>query len=562
MVPSPKEFSKNRPASPAPGVKLGMGAVSSASSCPRPGDCGTLGARVHLVILHHHYRPGGVRRVIELAAPLLAQAAGGALTSVTLAGGEAPAEAWLGTLERALPGVPLRLHVEPSFGYWDEQQVSPPRLAERMAASLARLIEPADETVIWAHNAGLGRHPLLFRELARAATDRRVRLLLHHHDWWVDSRWHRWAEMRQAGVRTLGQAAATAFPPAVPVQHLTINQADARVLRRHLPGQVTWVPNPAQFAPPPSATRVRAANRWLRDQLRRSGPVWLLPCRLLRRKNVAEALLLTRWLRPEAWLVTTGGPSSADEQAYADTLADAAQRCGWPLRLGILRGAEADAPAVPELMAASEAVLLTSLQEGFGLPFLEAARAERPLLCRRLPNIAPDLRRFGFAFPCAYRELRIHPALFDGAGEQRRQARRLAEWRQRLPRACLPWAAAPPWLAELGAEPVPFSRLTLTAQLEVLTHPAEDSWPRCLPLNPWLGAWRRAAANGSLPVTTWPEEASRWLGPAATVARFRRALAAPKARVSAAQSRRVLDALVRRSLDPANQYPLLWKPEP
>jgi len=518
--------------------------------------------KVHLVILHHHYRPGGVRRVIELAAPLLAQAAGETLTSVTLAGGEAPEEAWLRTLESALPGVPLRLQVEPAFGYWDEQRASPRRLAERIESCLARLIESADETVIWAHNAGLGRNPLLFRELTRACVDRPVRLLLHHHDWWVDSRWHRWAEMRQVGVRTLGQAAVTAFPSGVSVQHLTINQADARVLRRHLPRQVTWVPNPAQLAPPPSASRVRAANRWLREQLGRSGPVWLLPCRLLRRKNVAESLLLTRWLRPEAWLVTTGGPSSADEQPYAGMLADAAQRCRWPLRLGLLQGAEADVPSVTELMAASEAVLLTSLQEGFGLPYLEAARAGRPLLCRRLANIAPDLHRFGFTFPCAYREIRIHPALFDGAGEQRRQARRFTEWRRRLPRACRRWAAPPPWLARLGAEPMAFSRLTLTAQLEVLTHPAEDSWQRCLPLNPWLGAWRRAAANGRLPVTTWPDEASRWLGPAPTVERFRRVLAAPEARGSASQSRRAMEALVRRSLDPANQYPLLWKPEP
>ena len=103
--------------------------------------------------------------------------------------------------------------------------------------------------------------------------------------------------------------------------------------------------------------------------------MWLLPCRLLRRKNIAEALLLTRWLRPEAWLVTTGGVSSAEEQAYADGLAAAAQTHGWRLRLGILHGDESQKPSVPELLAASEAVLLTSLQEGFGLPYLEAAAA-------------------------------------------------------------------------------------------------------------------------------------------------------------------------------------------
>ncbi|OYV85625.1 MAG: hypothetical protein B7Z73_13210, partial [Planctomycetia bacterium 21-64-5] len=40
--------------------------------------------------------------------------------------------------------------------------------------------------------------------------------------------------------------------------------------------------------------------RWLSEQLGDDAPVWLMPCRLLRRKNLAEALLLARWLRPEA----------------------------------------------------------------------------------------------------------------------------------------------------------------------------------------------------------------------------------------------------------------------
>jgi glycosyltransferase involved in cell wall biosynthesis len=52
-------------------------------------------------------------------------------------------------------------------------------------------------------------------------------------------------------------------------------------------------------------------------------------------------------------------------------------------------------------MGISEAVLLTSIQEGFGLPYLEAAAARRPLVARALPNIAPDCASSGFAFPSA-----------------------------------------------------------------------------------------------------------------------------------------------------------------
>ncbi|MCL6622944.1 MAG: hypothetical protein K6T55_12720, partial [Syntrophobacterales bacterium] len=63
--------------------------------------------------------------------------------------------------------------------------------------------------------------------------------------------------------------------------------------------------------------------------------------------NLAEALLLTRWLRPGAWLVTTGGASSAEEQPYAERLAAAARAHGWPLRLGVLAGDESAKPWLP-----------------------------------------------------------------------------------------------------------------------------------------------------------------------------------------------------------------------
>jgi hypothetical protein len=288
--------------------------------------------------------------------------------------------------------------------------------------------------------------------------------------------------------------------------------------------------------------------------------VWLLPCRLLRRKNIAEALLLTRWLRPEAWLVTTGGVSSAEEQAYADALAVAAQSHGWRLCLGILQRDESQKPSVPELLATSETVLLTSLQEGFGLPYLEAAALRRPLLARELPNIAPDLAKFGFKFPQSYRELRVDPALFDWHRERDRQARLFAEWKSLMPRAAAKLAGKPAVLAAGQAPcPVPFSRLTLAAQLEVLVQPVERSWERCAPLNPFLKTWRARAVAGRLLASPWPPSAARWLGGRAYVRRFLELVpplfskAPPAGASQAAQAE-----FLRKKLRAEYLYPLLW----
>jgi len=288
--------------------------------------------------------------------------------------------------------------------------------------------------------------------------------------------------------------------------------------------------------------------------------VWILPCRLLRRKNVAEALLLTRWLRPEAWLVTTGGVSSTDERPYYDRLAAAARSHGLPLRLAVLAGDETRKPSVAELLAASEAVLLTSVQEGFGLPYLEAAAARRPLIARHLPNVAPDLARFGFRLAQAYEEILIDPTLFDWPAELRRQQQLFARWKRQLPRRYRAWAGVP-LLVATGERPgaVPFSALTLTAQIEVLTQNVGDSWRLCAPLNPVLIGWRQRAATGMLGLTPWPRTADRWLSGWAYARRFRQIVrrGSPRpASVRAALS--VQEELVRLKLAQAHRYPLLW----
>jgi glycosyltransferase involved in cell wall biosynthesis len=550
-----------------------------------------------VVVVHYHWRPGGVRRIVELAVPHIVRAFAGRVTRVTLAGGEAPDLAWLQHFITSLAGLPVEVFVEPAFGYFSEQRRGPAAIRARVLQGLNQLL--ADPScLVWAHNLGLARNLILSSELVRACEARGIRLLAHHHDWWFDQRWQRWPELRLAGFRTLALTAQAVFgavreipanrspgrarsviPRGVPdTQHLAINQLDAAVLKKHLGERATWQPNLLEPGPEPARERVRLARTWLHDQLETDAPVWLLPCRLLRRKNVAEALLLTRWLRPEAWLVTTGGVSSADEVAYHDRLAAASHAHGWPLRLGMLALDESRKPSVPELLAASECVLLTSIQEGFGLPYLEAAAARRPLIARNLPNIAPDLARFGFRFPQAYDELLIEPSLFDWDAEQHRQRILFAKWKRQLPGAYASQVAANvrkptgtiaqfrPLASSAKPEPVPFSRLTLAAQLEVLAQPIARSWELCAPLNPFLVLWSRRAQQGKLRVTQWPTRAAHLLSGRAYAERFLKAASARAVtRTKIHNPDRLARALqadfIRIRLQPEYLYPLLWSLE-
>jgi hypothetical protein len=104
-----------------------------------------------------------------------------------------------------------------------------------------------------------------------------------------------------------------------------------------------------------------------------------------------------------------------------------------------------------------------------------------------------------------------------------------------------------------------FSRLTLTAQLEILAVPAEATWRLCAPLNPFLPGWRKLAARGQLATTTWPETADAWLsGPAyarrfAKIARSASGQAPADGAANAAQ-----EQFIRMKVASENLFPLLW----
>jgi glycosyltransferase involved in cell wall biosynthesis len=534
---------------------------------------------VTLLIVHYHLRPGGIRRVIELAAPHLAREAartrpGAAplqpISRVLLAVGEPAEPAWQKRLARALAPLPLSVHVEPAIRYLAEQRRAPSEIRERLRRTLGALVAAlaGERGVVWAHNLGVGRNWILAEELARACAEHDVPLLSHHHDWWFDQRWARWPELRGAGRRTRVAAARAVFPPRGRVVHLAINRADAAVLQRHCGRRAVWLPNLTEPLPPPAPERVAFARRWLQRQCGRTPaaaradtPIWLAPTRLLRRKNIAEALLLMRWLRPEAWLVVSGAASSAAEAPYARALENAARRFGWPLRLGALADARPPVPSMAELLAACDVVLLTSIQEGFGLPFLEAAAAARPLIARRLPNIAPDLRAFGFRFPYAYDDVLVAPELFDWRAERARQERAFRAWRKTLPAFAVKLLREPPLAADARPRPVPFSQLTLEAQLEVLAVPAAESWTACAPWNPFLKPWRGLAASGALRPTRWPPAANRWLSGRAYARGWFTALQRANARAPAAFSpTRLQEEFLRAKLAAAHLHPLLWSP--
>lgn len=122
-------------------------------------------------------------------------------------------------------------------------------------------------------------------------------------------------------------------------------------------------------------------------------PLFLLPARLTKRKNIELALYILKELQhvfPGARLLITGpeGPHNPANRAYKQKLLDLRDNLG--LDQAVIFLAELYQGFVPDEVIAdfyrlADALLFTSKEEGFGIPLLEAGFSRQPAFCADIP---------------------------------------------------------------------------------------------------------------------------------------------------------------------------------
>jgi hypothetical protein len=362
-----------------------------------------------VAIVHYHLGQGGVSRVIATASRLMTMAG---IRHVILAGPspEAPE-----------PGLPVRLVGGLQYG---GQGGDAADLLERMrAAALAALGEAPN---IWHfHNHSLGKNPRLPEVVARLAAEN-GRLLLHIHDLAEDGRPENAANL--TGCRDL-------YPLGPRVHYAFLNSRDReRFVSAGLPE------TGAHLLENPIAVRPAAASA-------PGPPLLLYPVRGIRRKNLGELVLLTALSPPGTRAAIARAPLNSRWSSVHDGWRRFSAEMELPVQFDVADrvapGQSADRSFEAWLSRATHLVT-TSVSEGFGMVFLEAAALGKPLLGRNLPHLARDHAARGIRAGRLYDKLLVPAEWIDRTILERRLREALdASWNawQRPPPSCSPAAA-------------------------------------------------------------------------------------------------------------------------
>jgi hypothetical protein len=345
-----------------------------------------------IALFHYHLKPGGVTDVIIYAVRALLPRLNN-LEEIRLVSGEKDNTEQV--LDRIREGFSretadkLRLDILEEIRYTDEKSIQD---SEKLTARLRARYD--EETLWWVHNYHLGKNPAFTAALMNVAETADRDMLFHIHDFPECG--------RPANLKRLDAVLKEPPYPSGPrIRYAVINERDRRILSdAGLDKSVSLLTNPVPLSPTapaaPEEMRKALEEQCMSDNpgFIPDAPVILYPVRAIRRKNILEAALFVRLLDNPANLIVTLPGTSVQEKRYSDLVAGAYKN-------GLIPGVWCPESTGDErlsyqgLAASCDAVISTSVQEGFGYLFLNALHWRKPLLARYLDILDGVLDLFG-----------------------------------------------------------------------------------------------------------------------------------------------------------------------
>ena len=394
---------------------------------------------MNIIILHCHYRRGGVTQVVENHVAALTAALPEA--NLFLVSGPRVDGLSDSTTSRAqvvcIDGLDYdTLHDDQTS---DNANQRGHRLADQIHHALAsRDVDPLDtdcQTILHWHNHSLGKNVAIPVAIDQLTERYQYSQLLQIHDFAEDFRPTNLSKLAAASESDAADPLAAfnrfCYPSRQGIHYATLTSGDAALLQKlGLPeNQIHCLPNNVTLGDQATQSR-SAAKEKVGQAIGVSGDFqWFLyPIRGIRRKNLGETLLLSQLSSDQAYFAITLPPTTKIE-------ADSYERWKAIAKVHAPRTVF-DAGTFPAIsfhdnIAASDCILSTSVAEGFGMAYLEPWLADRGVVARDLPGVTQDFRRSGLALDRFYQSVDI-----PGSGkwitqcQARTTAARQQAWRQ------------------------------------------------------------------------------------------------------------------------------------
>lgn len=342
-----------------------------------------------IIIFHYHLNPGGVTRIIESQVQTLVEE--GIYKNITVITGNCGNKSFYQKL-----GVDIQ--VFPDLNYLLPEQKNYQERYQSISGILSSICDKKD--ILHFHNLNLGKNPLITLAVSRFASNG-YKVVNHSHDFAEDR------PVNYAFLRNIIQdefkenLSAVLYPHIVNYNFAVLNSYDLnRLIKLGVSKEHCFLlPNPVVFSDHELSGTPEDWKKEIADQLSIDSDKKMItyPVRVIRRKNIGEYVLLAHLFSEEAnWLVTQPPKNPVEIEPY-EKWKSFCEKENIPVVWEA--GTKCD---FEKLLKATDICFTTSIQEGFGMVFMEPWLLETVVKGRDIPMVTADLKQSGIEFPTLY----------------------------------------------------------------------------------------------------------------------------------------------------------------
>jgi hypothetical protein len=409
-------------------------------------------------ILHYHCRPGGVRTVMENSAVSLFKYGKFKKINLSFIGDILTHKKWVGTFD--IPGYSiLNLDLD-ELNYNFKRYKNKKKLledAKKLRDKIINMIPLKECTFnnpyyLHAHNTNLGKSPLVsiaMYFLAEWAVNKPVVIIIQIHDFAENGRYALLKNMQTCtGKFDKEFAAKMMYPNQKSVIYAVINPEDLKNIINIgidqeraflLPNSIDSNQFQQKSLDKMSLKELKnlgLKKRNFSDEIKsriekfaedngfkfdKNKKIILAPLKCMRRKNIMESILLLKLLNKQYQLIVSLDAKSGDDKEYSTKIKRFVRENKLDVIIGV--GEDIIAPIadrviengnikyfnMDDLFEISEAIITTSLVEGFGFVYHEGWLTNKFVFGRKIPYVTNIYEENGMDLDHMYTRLNINP---------------------------------------------------------------------------------------------------------------------------------------------------------